>query len=107
MNIRGKIKSQEEFNFIQNVIRMSGRSEKEFVRAATLTYCDYLLKRADELRREAAQKKQKEDALMAMQGFTDEADEGIEDEPGSSAPDGNIEVQRVDEVADTNALANT
>lgn len=50
MNFRGKTNDPKEIEYITYVMRMAGVSEKQFVRAAVLSYCDHLMKRANELR---------------------------------------------------------
>lgn len=63
MNYMGRSKEQGEINYIKYVMQMAGATEKQFVRAAVLHYCNHLMQRAEEYRQqELAKLKEKQDA---------------------------------------------
>jgi hypothetical protein len=46
----GKISDTGEINYVRNIIRASGATDKQFVRAALLAYCGMLLEKATQLK---------------------------------------------------------
>lgn len=55
MTFVGKTIKPEEIEFITYVMRLSGATERQFVRAAVLHYCDNLMQRARDLQQKDTQ----------------------------------------------------
>lgn len=61
MKLTTKIYEQDDIRFVRYVMGLSGAEPWDFVRAAVLYYCEYLMRRAHELR-QAEQEKTREAA---------------------------------------------
>lgn len=105
MRLVGKFTVQKEIDYIRTILRLTGAHERQFVRAAVLSYCDSLMRQANELRQEEAQRIiEKQMAAVEQEPKQEDTDNNGRE---STATIGDSKESVMDETTDSDALADT
>ena len=81
----GKIAADTEARYVRQIIRASGATERQFVRAALLAYCGMLMEKATEMR-EAANASGNPEGNMA-EDARDPTDSPVQTDAGNTVVD--------------------